>query len=95
MQPEYTRMKINNEIEFCETADMDMKQQIERVLLRNRISYYIKWYRQRFFFKSRQVCLFCINESASDEAEQLIRSIDEDVDRKVRFLTGGSEEDDY
>ena len=46
MQPEYTKVKVHNEIELCETSDMEIKQKIERVLLHNRISYYIKWYKQ-------------------------------------------------
>lgn len=92
MQTEYTKLKVHNEIEICETADMEMKQQIERVLLRNRISYYIKWYKQGLFRRNRDVCIFCINDSARDEAEKLIRSLAEDIDSKVQFLMRRSED---
>ena len=40
MQPLYTTLKVNNEIELCEVSDPDCKQLIERALLKNRISYY-------------------------------------------------------
>ena len=43
MQPLYTTLKVNNEIELCEVSDPDCKQLIERALLKNRISYYIRW----------------------------------------------------
>ncbi|MGN1147574.1 MAG: hypothetical protein ACI4TB_04075 [Lachnospiraceae bacterium] len=92
MQPEYTRLKVNNEIELCETADMEMKQQIERILLRNRISYYIKWYKQGLFRRNRNICIFCVNDSAKDDAEQLIRSLAKDIESKVKFLMRRSEE---
>ena len=73
MQPEYTKVKVHNEIELCETTDMEVKQQIERVLLRNRISYYIKWHKQGLFRRNRDVCLFCVNDNSKEEAEELIR----------------------
>lgn len=92
MQPEYTRLKVNNEIELCETADMEMKQQIERILLRNRISYYIKWYKQGLFRKNRNICIFCVNDSAKEDAEQLVRSLAKDIESKVKFLMRKSEE---
>ena len=38
MQPLYTTLKVNNEIELCEVSDPDCKQLIERALLKNRIS---------------------------------------------------------
>ena len=39
MQTIYTKVKVHNEVELCETADMDVKSQIEKTLLENRISY--------------------------------------------------------
>ncbi|MED9905067.1 MAG: hypothetical protein UFG06_12935 [Lachnospiraceae bacterium] len=92
MQPEYTKLKVHNEIELCETADMEIKQQIERILLRNRISYYMKWYRQGLFKRNREICIICVNDSVKDDAEQLIRSLEKDIDSKVKFLMRRSEE---
>lgn len=85
MQTEYTKVKVNNEIELCETVDMEVKQQIERVLLQNRISYYIKWHK-RGFFNGKNLCIICINDNSRNEAEELIRSLGEDVESRVRFL---------
>lgn len=92
MQPEFTKLKVHNEIELCETADMDVKQKIERILLANRISYYIKWRKQGIFCKNRDVCIFCINDNFKEEAERLVHSISKDIEEKVRFLMRRSEE---
>lgn len=92
MQPEYTKVKVHNEIELCETTDMEVKQQIERVLLRNRISYYIKWHKLGIFKRNRNVCVFCINDNSKEEAEELIRSLSKDIESKVHFLLRKSEE---
>ena len=34
MQTIYTKVKVHNEVELCETADMDVKSQIERHFLK-------------------------------------------------------------
>lgn len=53
MQPLYTTLKVNNEIELCEVSDPDCKQLIERALLKNRISYYIRWPKSSFLTGKR------------------------------------------
>ena len=53
MQPLYTTLKVNNEIELCEVSDPDCKQLIERALLKNRISYYIRWPKSSFFNRKK------------------------------------------
>ena len=65
MQPLYTTLKVNNEIELCEVSDPDCKQLIERALLKNRISYYIRWPKSSFFNRKKDSCIICINDNAS------------------------------
>ena len=65
MQPLYTTLKVNNEIELCEVSDPDCKQLIERALLKNRISYYIRWPKSSFFSRKKESCIICINDNAS------------------------------
>ena len=36
-QPLYTSVKVNNEIELCEIADLECKQLIEKALMGHRI----------------------------------------------------------
>lgn len=82
----YTTLKVNNEIELCEVSDMDCKQLIERVLLKNRISYFVKWNKSSLFRRKNESCIFCINENDKELAEQSIRALGKEVEHKVEFL---------
>lgn len=86
MQPLYTALKVNNEIEFCEVENPDCKREIERGLLENRISYYIRWPKPSFFNRRKDCCIICINDSSRDTAEMIVRSICEQHGYDVRFL---------
>lgn len=85
MQPLYTNLKVNNEIELCEVADEECKKMIERSLLQNRISYYIRWTKASLFGK-KQHCIICVNDSSKDEAEELVRNICDETGFRVKFL---------
>lgn len=82
----YTTLKVNNEIELCEVSDMNCKQAVERVLLKNRISYFVKWRSNGLFRRKSESCIFCINENDKDLAEQSIRALGKEVEGKVEFL---------
>ncbi len=86
MQPLYTTLKVNNEIELCEVFDPECKAMIERTLLQKRISYFIYWTKPSFFHRSKRSCVFCINDSAKEEAETVIRSICDEAGYHVKFL---------
>ena len=86
MQPLYTTMKVNNEIELCEVSDLECKQQIERLLLKNRISYYIRWPKSSFFGRQKDSCIICINDNVRDEAEGIVRAVCDEKGYNVRFI---------
>ena len=85
MQPVYTNLKVNNEIELCEVADDECKKLIEKALLENRISYYIRWTKASFFSK-KQNCIICVNDNSKEVAEDLVRSICDEAGFRVKFL---------
>lgn len=85
MQTLFTNVKVNNEIELCEIGDLECKQLIERALLKNRISYYIRWSKASLFSK-KQNCIICINDSSKEAAEEIVRSICEESGYTVKFL---------
>ena len=93
MQPLYTALKVNNEIELCEVSDPDCKKMIERELLKNRISYYIRWPKTSLFGRKKDSCIICINDSARDQAENLVRSICDESGYNVRFILKKSQND--
>ena len=76
MQPLYTTLKVNNEIELCEVSDPDCKQLIERALLKNRISYYIRWPKASFFSRKKDACIirFCIQGKVNQAVLRLLNT---------------------
>ena len=68
-QPAYTKVKVNNEIEFCEVKNMEMKDKVEKVLLKERVSYFIRWKKPGFFSNDRkEKCVFHVNSQQLDAA---------------------------
>lgn len=85
-QPLYTPAMVNNEIEFCEISNLECKQLIERALLQERISYYIRWIKPSIFRRSKRTCIICINDTARETAEAVVRSICDEKGYQVKFL---------
>lgn len=85
-QPLYTTLKVNNEIELCEISDLECKQLIERQLLKERISYFIRWVKPSIFRRKKNLCIICVNENMVDAAEDVVRSICDEKGYPVRFL---------
>ncbi|MDR2044459.1 MAG: hypothetical protein LBQ15_08855 [Clostridium sp.] len=88
MQPLYTNVRVNNEIELCEISDPDCKQLIEKALLQKRISYCLRWPKPPFFGFSRKknVCIICVNSHVKEEAEAIVRTICDETGYEARFL---------
>lgn len=86
MQPLYTALKVHNEIELCEVNNPECKKKIEQELLKNRISYYIRWPKPSIFSRKKYVCIICVNDNARDEAESVVRSICDESGYNVRFI---------
>lgn len=85
-QPIYTTLKVHNEIELCEISDPECKRLIEQALLKERISFFIRWLKPSLFHRKTPGCVFCINESAMDAAEDIVRSICDEGGYPVKFL---------
>ncbi len=86
MQPLYTAVKVNNEIELCEVSNLECKKKIERELLKNRISYYVRWPKSSLFHRNKDICIICVNDNAKEEAENVVRAICEESGYAVRFI---------
>lgn len=93
MQTLYTSLKVNNEVEICEISDMNAKEQIEKILLQNRISYFIKWPKMKFFNRRKILCILCVNDNSKELTEEVIKSLGPDVTDYVRFILRKSEND--
>lgn len=85
MQTLYSSLKVNNEIELCEISDMECKKIVEKELLQNRISYFVRW-QKRGFLGRKENCIICVNDNVKEEAIDIVQSICEEYGYKVRFL---------
>ena len=86
MQPLYTSVKVNNEIELCEVTNPECKKEIERELLKNRISYYIRWPKPSLFSRQKESCIICINDNSREAAEEVVRMVCAENGFAVKFL---------
>ena len=86
MQPLYTALKVNNEIELCEIFDSQCKKSIEQEFLKRHISFYIRWLKPTLFNRHKDGCIICVNNSARDEAENIVRTICDEAGYHVRFI---------
>jgi hypothetical protein len=85
-QPLYTSMKVCNEIELCEISDLECKKLIEHELLKERISFYIRWLKPSIFNRRKNSCIICVNENVKDTAENVVRAICDEKGYQVKFL---------
>lgn len=73
---------VDNEVDFCKVYDMETKEKIEKILLKNRISYCVHWEEkgilQRFFFtrpKDKTACVFRIHDEEVPRARELVKNV--------------------
>lgn len=85
MQPLYTTLKVNNEIELCEVSDPDCKQLIERALLKTGFLI-ISAGRRLPSSAAKDACIICINDNVKDAAEEIVRGICDESGYNVRFI---------
>lgn len=87
LETEYTKVKVHNEIELCEVYDVEVKDLIEKELLKNRVSYCLRWTKPKLFSSNKNgTCIFCVNEAQKELAETAISKLGFDLENKVKFL---------
>lgn len=85
MQTLYSSLKVNNEIELCEISDEECKKLIEKALLQNRISYFMRWQKKSVLGR-KESCIICVNENVRDEAAEIVQAVCDEAGGRVRFL---------
>lgn len=87
VESKFSKGKVNNEIELCKVNDKDVKTAIERALLGERISYFIKWEKPGFFSSDKKEnCIFCVNEWQAEAAEKAISDLGEEMESKIKYI---------
>lgn len=71
---------FNREVPFCKVYSLDDKEKLEKLFLKNRISYFIEWQNKSFFQKvlggKETVFTIRINEADVERARELVQGIE-------------------
>ncbi len=87
VESKFSKGKVNNEIEFCRVNDKEIKTAIERALLGERISYFIKWEKPGFFSgEKKDSCIFCVSEWQIEAAEKAISNLGDEVESRIKYI---------
>lgn len=87
METAYQKVKVHNELEWCQVTDLGMKERIEKLLLKNRVSYYVKWEKPSFFSRDKfGTCIFCVNQLQKETAEEAIQTLVDEEKEKIKFI---------
>ena len=67
VENEYSKVKVNNEMDYCSVTDMDVKAALEKAFMKARVSYFLRWEKPGFFARlfsgSKTDIVFCINSA--------------------------------
>jgi hypothetical protein len=91
MQTVYTSLKVNNEYELCEVYSQECKDLVEKGLLKDRISYFMRYPKVGIFSRHKYICVFCVNESSIARAEEIVNQVCADGGYEVKFLVRKSQ----
>ena len=87
METAYQKVKVHNELEWCQVTDMTTKERIEKLLLKNRVSYYVKWEKPGLFSRDKfGTCVFCVNQLQKEAAEAAIEPLLEEGKENIKFI---------
>ncbi|MBD5471279.1 MAG: hypothetical protein HDR19_09300 [Lachnospiraceae bacterium] len=85
----YSKVKVDNEIDFCSVTDIAVKEAIEKAFMKARVSYFLRWEKPGFFsqlFSSRKPdIVFCINSAQVEIAEEALQGLG-DTESSIKML---------
>ena len=80
----------NREVSFCRVYSVESKDRLEKIFLKNQISYFIEWHEPSFFAKlfggDKQKSTFTvrINEADVERATKLVHGLDAVRIKKIK-----------
>ena len=87
METAYQKVKVHNELEWCQVNDLATKEKIEKLLLKHRVSYFVKWEKPKFFSNDKfGTCIFCVNQLQKETADDAIQELAEEIRDKIKFV---------
>lgn len=93
VENEYNRGKVDNEYDFCAITDIEIKVQLEKLFMRKRVSYFLRWDKPGFFARvfsgAKEEIIFCINSMDIERAEEALKEL-EYSDSDIRMIKSKS-----
>ncbi|NLL80453.1 MAG: hypothetical protein GX234_11860 [Clostridiales bacterium] len=90
MAMKFSDVKVHNEIELCEVGDVETKEKIEKALLKERISFFIRWkdkgFWARLFSSKESTGVICVNDLQRESAEACVKRLEKEENIQVKFL---------
>lgn len=89
MENEYSKVKVNNEIDFCAVTDTDVKAVLEKAFMKARVSYFLRWEKpgllSKLFGGGKTDIVFCINAAQLETAEEVLGALG-DIESSIKML---------
>ena len=89
MEHEYSKVKVNNEIDFCSVTDPETKTMLEKAFMKARVSYFLRWEKPGIFSKifggGKVRIVFCINSAQLETADGVLETLGE-IDGDIKML---------
>ena len=87
----YDKAYYHNEIELVKVNSTELKNKIEKVFLRNRISYFIRWDKLSFWQRltgkrNSEQCKICINDWDREVALAVLDELESDIAKQGEML---------
>lgn len=89
VENEYSKVKVNNEMDFCSVTDTGVKSVLEKEFMKARVSYFLRWEKPGFFSRifggAKESIIFCINSAQAETAEAVIKEL-EDMENNIKMI---------
>lgn len=81
MENEYSKVKVNNEMDFCSVTEPEVKTTLERAFMKARVSYFLRWEKpgllSKIFGGEKDRIVFCINSAHLETADEVLKELEE------------------
>lgn len=89
VENEYSKVKVNNEMDFCSVTDTNVKVALEKAFMKARVSYFLRWEKPGFLAKifggAKPSIVFCINSAQTETAEAVIKGLG-DAESAIKMI---------
>lgn len=89
MENEYSKVKVNNEMDFCSVTETKVKSALEKAFMKARVSYFLRWEKpgllSRIFGGGKVRIVFCINSAQLETADEVLKELG-DIGGDIKML---------